>query len=97
MRSIIPTRTAETLITQKCNLNCTYCFETCKSNKDIDFDELIKGLTKDGKFDTFPINSFYIFGGEPLMNTELIEKLIDWIDSNETMGQADKANYLSTI
>ena len=97
MRSILPVRTSEFLITQKCNLNCTYCFERCKSNKDINPDELKKALTKDGRFSTFPMSSFYLFGGEPLMNMELVDDLIQFIESSSEMGDNDKKSYIADI
>ena len=97
MRSVLPVRTSEFLITQKCPLNCTYCFEHCKSNKDIDFDMFISSLFKNGDFSTLGTSSFYIFGGEPLMNTEFIEKLINYIDESKVIGYNDKKEYIKSI
>lgn len=97
MRSVLPARTSEFLITQKCPLACTYCFETCKSNKDIDFKMFIDSLYKDGKYSTIGTDHFYIFGGEPLMNMGFVEDLLNYIDNSETIGPDDKVEYINSI
>ena len=39
MKEILPSRTAEILVTKKCNINCSYCFEKHKNGKSLDFTE----------------------------------------------------------
>ncbi len=95
--SILPTKTGEMLITQKCNLNCKYCFEKKKSFNDIDFDKAISLLTKDGKFIDFAIENFYIFGGEPFMNLDFIEKLVHYIDDEMLISSKKKSQYKKSI
>ena len=97
MRTVLPARTSEFLITQKCNLNCAYCFEKCKSHKDIDFDKMMGLLTKDGQFATFSTQNFYIFGGEPLMNMDFVEKLLEYFDTMPEIGDEDRKKYIGSI
>ena len=97
MRTVLPARTSEFLITQKCNLNCAYCFEKCKSHKDIDFDKMMGLLTKDGQFATFSTQNFYIFVGEPLMNMDFVEKLLEYFDTMPEIGDEDRKKYIGSI
>ena len=96
MRSMLPSRTGEVLITQKCNLNCAYCFEKNKSQKDVDKKELFEALSGNGRFSALPIENFYIFGGEPLMNMDLVTELMDWLDSSD-MDEGKKKWYIRSI
>ena len=96
MNSLLPARTSEFLITQKCNLNCTYCFEKCKSHRDIDMEAFKRAITNDGRFNAFPISNFYIFGGEPLMNMDFIEQLIAFIE-DQPFAAGEKRGYIRSI
>ncbi len=66
-------------LTDKCNLNCTYCYEI-KKNKTITF-ENIKNLIdyEVSKKHKYAIIAFY--GGEPLLQKELIKSTIKYINS----------------
>lgn len=97
MKSILPANTAEVLITQKCNLNCSYCFEKIKTFKDIDLEKTIEILTKNNTFYSFPITKFYILGGEPLMNLPFLVNLIEYVKNTSTISSAEKENYIKTI
>ena len=97
MRSILPTEAFEILVTQNCNLRCKYCFEKCKSYKNADFNEIIDVLTGEGRFDTLPNWSFYVFGGEPLLNVEFITKLVDYIDKSDSISDEHKKNSIQSI
>ena len=78
MKTILPSRTAEILITQKCNLNCSYCFEKHKNGCSLDFKEFRKHLGNG----VLPFEQFYIFGGEPTLNMKFIEDAVKWINNN---------------
>jgi uncharacterized protein len=70
-------------VTNKCNLNCKYCFEHSKNAGIMDSKTAIDILDKSYKdipkaIGTFTVN---IFGGEPLLNWNCIKDLIDY--SNE--------------
>ncbi|HBE77525.1 MAG TPA: hypothetical protein DDW65_07040 [Firmicutes bacterium] len=71
------------MVTHACNLNCTYCYEAHKDNQMMSFD-LAKSLImkeaelvqNDPRFDELEID---FMGGEPLMNFELIKRIIEWL------------------
>ena len=66
-------------LTEKCNLNCTYCYEN-KRNKDISF-ENIKNLIdyEISRKQKYSIIIYY--GGEPLLQKSMIKNTIDYINS----------------
>jgi Arylsulfatase regulator (Fe-S oxidoreductase) len=73
--------------TQKCNLNCTYCYETHKTN-----DSMSKKIAKDTidfLFDKDKINGYYdvdnvpaiileFIGGEPLLEIDLMNYAVEY-------------------
>jgi AdoMet-dependent heme synthase len=70
-------------ITNECNLRCKHCYHESYVKEDIDIDNLIKvgdqlcnALDKWGKK-----GSFSITGGEPLINTELLFQLLDYLET----------------
>jgi len=72
-------------LTNDCNLNCGYCFETHKNNTYMTVETAIKILEKSYKevpFDkgTFTIN---LFGGEPFLNWEVIKSLVDYTNEKK--------------
>lgn len=69
-------------LTEKCNLNCTYCYEN-KRNKDILFKD-IKDLIdyEISRKQKYSIIIFY--GGEPLLQKNMIKNTIDYINSKES-------------
>ncbi len=69
-------------LTEKCNLNCTYCYEK-KRNKDISFED-IKNLI-DYEISLKQKKSILIFyGGEPLLQKDMIKNTIDYINSKKS-------------
>lgn len=78
-------RTCMLMVTHRCNLNCTYCYETHKDNKEMSFDMAKSILVREfefvkesEKFDELEID---FMGGEPLMNFSLIKRIVEWLDS----------------
>ena len=65
-------------LTEKCNLNCTYCYEN-KKNKEISF-ESIKNLIdyEINRKQAYSIIVFY--GGEPLLQKNVIRDTINYIN-----------------
>ncbi len=65
-------------LTEKCNLNCTYCYEN-KKNKEISF-EIIKNLIdyEINRKQAYSIIVFY--GGEPLLQKNVIRDTINYIN-----------------
>lgn len=58
--------------TKTCNLNCDYCITSDNEDArdDIDFEQIIEGITK------LTPQRIVISGGEPLLDSKLLEKLI---------------------
>lgn len=69
-------------LTEKCNLNCKYCYEK-KKNKDISF-ENIKNLVdyEMKRKEKYSIIIFY--GGEPLLKKDIIKDTINYINSKKS-------------
>lgn len=72
-----PVRILEVLASASCNMGCEYCFEGKSKipNKFITFQQM-KNFIDNGYNE-----SFYIFGGEPLLNLDVIEETINYIES----------------
>ena len=74
-------------VTDACNLRCSYCYQTCKKNHLMDFetakkyiDMLIVNPQKNDYFDPDNIIGlvFDFIGGEPFLNLDLIDKVMDY-------------------
>ena len=67
------------LITEKCNLNCVYCYEKYKTNKNIT-------LSKMQEIISYVMNAnsiwtdieFRLLGGEPFIAFNLIREVVEW-------------------
>ena len=75
------TKSISLIVTQSCNLNCTYCYEQSKSKKEMSFDMafsiLERYLASNGtEYDDCSIE---LFGGEPFLNFPLIKELCEAI------------------
>lgn len=68
-------------LTEKCNLNCTYCYEK-KRNKDISFEDIKNLIDYEIKQNcNYSIIVFY--GGEPLLKKDIIKETIKYINSKK--------------
>ena len=65
-------------ITNQCNLNCTYCFVN-KNNQVMEF-QTYKNIIEEYKE---KIDTITIFVGEPLLQFELIKKIIEYNEQNK--------------
>lgn len=97
MNKILPAHTYEYLLTRKCNMNCTYCFEKDKSGQDADLDKVYGSLLNNDFFSVFPTEKFYMFGGEPLLNIEFMDKLAQKIQENPKLSDKTKKKYINSI
>ncbi|WP_353894592.1 radical SAM protein [Proteinivorax hydrogeniformans] len=65
-------------VTTDCNLKCVYCFEDgIKKIKmpNINIDQILKFFTENFKLETFTTASITLYGGEPMVETDLLLKL----------------------
>ena len=67
------------ILTHDCNLNCKYCYETKESGRVIPFNVAIDKINKEDNLQD-GYGSFIIefFGGEPLLEFDLITRIYDW-------------------
>lgn len=63
------------MFTSKCNLRCKYCFEAKKVQKNLKFEEVRPYLEQGGTL------SFFLFGGEPLMNPQFLKDFFGYIET----------------
>lgn len=72
------------MVTHACNLNCVYCFEKFKSSARMDLSTAMEAVLREIEFvENHPEIGYIIFdlfGGEPLMNFDLIRELVEWAE-----------------
>lgn len=77
-------RTCMLMITHKCNLNCSYCYEDFKSDKQMDFDTAISAIKKEAnktrRSKLVKGLEIDLMGGEPMLNFTLIKRLVEWAE-----------------
>lgn len=86
-----PVTEAVLCITEKCNLNCSYCYAS-KSEKTMDFStarKVIELLLNEPAPNNHTINISF-FGGEPLMEFGLMKKVVDYA---LTRGREENRNF----
>lgn len=67
------------MLSRRCNLSCSYCIEGTKDGKTvISFDNVVKQLRQ---LDNGSVVEFT--GGEPLLHTKLIARILDWACEQE--------------
>lgn len=71
------------ILTEGCNLACSYCFEHYKTHKNMDFETAKRIIdqemtSEDGTEEC----QFTMFGGEPFLEFDLIRKIYDYIEKN---------------
>lgn len=71
-------------VTERCNLNCAYCFEGAKSEKTMDLriaKQAIENefVNSDG-FDEIEID---LFGGEPTLCKEFLIEIVKWVEERK--------------
>ncbi len=69
-------------LTDKCNLNCTYCYEN-KRNNDILFED-IKNLIDYEVSQKQKYSIIIFYGGEPLLQKNMIKDTINYINSKKS-------------
>lgn len=76
-------RSVTVMLTNRCNLNCIYCYETNKENKEIELNTALKIIGQELSCnDGYDSIEFNLFGGEPFLRFDLIQSIYDYLDSN---------------
>ena len=73
-------------ITHSCNLNCSYCYEKHKNSKRMTFDTAINIVEKELNDEsnlTYDYVEIDFFGGEPLLEFELIKDIVDYVKAKK--------------
>lgn len=65
-------------LTTACNLHCSYCYEKNKTNDAMSFETAIRWIKNGLTQDCASFLNIYLFGGEPLLQFPLIQKICDW-------------------
>lgn len=71
------------LVTNKCNLNCKYCYEKTKKMNELNFDlanKIIKFIETEIEIYNSKKVKILFHGGEPTLNFEIIKYLIENIE-----------------
>ena len=87
---------ASFLLTENCNLNCKYCFE--EHNKNTMTEEVAKAgidfLIANAIENNVPDIGVTLFGGEPLLNMDIAEYLMDYAT---TQSRIKRVNFNASI
>jgi uncharacterized protein len=71
------------IVTHSCNLNCTYCYESHKSKKQMTpalaKSIILKELALVQSSEKFEKLEIHFMGGEPFMNFTLIKEIVEWL------------------
>lgn len=71
-------------VTEKCNLNCTYCYEKNKTLKTMNYETAIKIIDEELTVnDGYEECEIQFFGGEPFFEFELIKSVCEYIWSKQ--------------
>ncbi|ENN96254.1 radical SAM protein [Methanocaldococcus villosus KIN24-T80] len=77
-------------VTDRCNLNCKYCYSLNKNNEDMKFRIAKKAINYLLNFDDNIKIQFT--GGEPLLNFKLIEKVVNYTEDKGNFRYAIQTN-----
>ena len=73
------------IITHACNLNCSYCYESHKSNKRMDAtlakNIILSEIALVQSSEKFERLEIHFIGGEPFMNFPLVKDIVEWLDN----------------
>lgn len=77
-------------LTEKCNLNCRYCYENFKRNRSMNFETAIKII--DSSIVEYKEINVSFFGGEPFLNFELMKKIVEHYWNNDCVVYSCSTN-----
>lgn len=74
------------ILTHNCNLRCIYCYEKFKTSRKMTFRTALRCLNEQLDFvresSKYTWLSVDLFGGEPLLNFDVIRLLVQWVRDN---------------
>jgi uncharacterized protein len=75
-------KTIMLIVTENCNLRCSYCYEENKTFRMMDFKTAKSVIDKEFADDsTYRNGEIELFGGEAFLNFDLIKEIYDYVDS----------------
>ena len=81
-------------LTNKCNMNCKYCYEGEKKNKELSFEIAKKCIyTYSQKHKNMCIS---FFGGEPLLNFNLMKQILEYCREVEKLSSCKITHTITT-
>ena len=78
-------KTITLIVTEKCDLACSYCYEHKKNARNMSFETAKKIIDKELSSDEYSSFMIEFFGGEPFLNFELIKQIVNYV--NETYAK----------
>ena len=71
---LMKSRSVTIMLTNSCNLNCIYCYESNKSKREINMDNMSSIIDKEMLLDDrYECVEFNLFGGEPFLRFDMIK------------------------
>lgn len=86
------------VLTEQCNLNCSYCYENNKSKKKMAWETakniLDKELADSNEYGSVVVD---LFGGEPFLNFDLMKQIVDYVKSLKIANTKFKTTTNGTL
>ncbi len=83
MNKEIAGRSVTLTLTNRCNLNCVYCYEFGKNNNSMTFDVAKKIIDLETSRQDDSMIIFELFGGEPFLEFNLIKEIYAYIETKQ--------------
>ena len=81
MNKEITGRSVTLTLTNRCNLNCIYCYESGKNDRSMSFETAKKIIDLETLQQGESMIIFELFGGEPFLEFNLIKEIYDYIET----------------
>ncbi len=78
MRDSIHERNIFVMLTNRCNLRCSYCYEEGKNQRSASYDTITGYLRKEFEEKRFDAYDIIFHGGEPFLEFELMKNVAEW-------------------
>ena len=84
MNKEINGRSVTLTLTNKCNLNCTYCYEFGKNCNKMSIETARKIIDLETSQQSESMIIFELFGGEPFLEFDLIKEIYSYVETKKT-------------